>query len=216
MRKSSVKFNAKALANLLMKDIVQEQNALLIDYAKNKIVEIGDMIKTYHSKNHMDRTGHLLNSLLWGVSYQGKLVDGGFYRQASAKGESYLHEWMSGDTKYLIPVDGRALAQQYLQSYGNNGARGWRVFFAILAPYWGYWERGFKMKSGGGIVYKGTSRERKMPQIIGKTYRFAVMTEFYDQVKADLKPARVRFRVSVPKYAKDELDRKWNKYANID
>ena len=208
MRKSSVKFNAKALANLLMKDIVKEQNALLIDYAKNKIVEIGDMIKTYHSKNHMDRTGHLLNSLLWGVSYQGKLVKGGFYRQARVKGESYLHEWMSGDTKYLIPVDGRALAQQYLQSYGNNGARGWRVFFAILAPYWGYWEKGFRMVSEG----RGSKAYSKG---IRSFYRFAVMTEFYDQVKADLKPARVRFRVSVPKYMKDELDRKWKKYANI-
>jgi hypothetical protein len=198
MRKSSVKFNAKALANLLMKDIVKEQNALLIDYAKNKIVEIGDMIKTYHSKNNMDRTGHLLNSLLWGVSYQGKLVKGGFYRQARVKGVSYLHEWMSGDTKYLIPVDGRALAQQYLQSYGNNGARGWRVFFAILAPYWGYWEKGHVNHRANRVL------------------QFAVMTEFYDQVKAELKPARVRFRVSVPKYMKDELDRKWNKYANID
>lgn len=198
MRKSSVKFNAKALANLLMKDIVKEQNALLIDYAKNKIVEIGDMIKTYHSKNHMDRTGHLLNSLLWGVSYQGKLVKGGFYRQARVKGESYLHEWMSGDTKYLIPVDGRALAQQYLQSYGNNGARGWRVFFAILAPYWGYWEKGHVNHRANRVL------------------QFAVMTEFYDQVKAELKPARVRFRVSVPKYTKEQLDRKWNKYANID
>lgn len=198
MRKSSVKFNAKALANLLMKDIVKEQNALLIDYAKNKIVEIGDMIKTYHSKNNMDRTGHLLNSLLWGVSYQGKLVKGGFYRQARVKGESYLHEWMSGDTKYLIPVDGRALAQQYLQSYGNNGARGWRVFFAILAPYWGYWEKGHVNHRANRVL------------------QFAVMTEFYDQVKAELKPARVRFRVSVPKYTKEQLDRKWNKYANID
>lgn len=197
MRKSSVKFNAKALANLLMKDIVKEQNALLVDYAKNKIVEIGDMIKTYHSKNHMDRTGHLLNSLLWGVSYQGKLVKGGFYRQARVKGESYLHEWMSGDTKYLIPVDGRALAQQYLQSYGNNGARGWRVFFAILAPYWGYWEKGHVNHRANRVL------------------QFAVMTEFYDQVKADLKPARVRFRVSVPKYTKEQLDRKWEKYANI-
>lgn len=209
MRKSSVKFNAKALANLLMKDIVKEQNALLIDYAKNKIVEIGDMIKTYHSKNNMDRTGHLLNSLLWGVSYQGKLVKGGFYRQARVKGESYLHEWMSGDTKYLIPVDGRALAQQYLQSYGNNGARGWRVFFAILAPYWGYWEKGFRMVSEG----RGSKAYSKG---IRSFYGFAVMTEFYDQVKADLKPARVRFRVSVPKYTKEQLDRKWNKYANID
>ena len=199
-------FNAKSMAAAMMKNVVAEQNRRLVEYAKEKILAIGNQIQTYHSRNHMDRTGNLLDSLLWGVSYEGKLVEGGFYRDAQARGESYLHEWFSGDVKYLIPVNGRQLAQTYMQKYGNNGAKGWRVFFAILAPYWGYWEKGFTMKSGGGD--SGIPRSTRFMQ-------FAVMTQFYDEIKKDLKPARVRFRVSVAKYNRTKLEKKWKKYANL-
>lgn len=199
-------FNAKSMAAAMMKNVVAEQNRRLVEYAKEKILAIGNQIQTYHSRNHMDRTGNLLDSLLWGVSYEGKLVEGGFYRDAQARGESYLHEWFSGDVKYLIPVNGRQLAQTYMQKYGNNGAKGWRVFFAILAPYWGYWEKGFTMKSGGGD--SGIPRSTRFMQ-------FAVMTQFYDEIKKDLKPARVRFRVSVAKYNRTKLEKKWEKYANL-
>ena len=199
-------FNAKSMAAAMMKNVVAEQNRRLVEYAKEKMLAIGNQIQTYHSRNHMDRTGNLLDSLLWGVSYEGKLVEGGFYRDAQARGESYLHEWFSGDVKYLIPVNGRQLAQTYMQKYGNNGAKGWRVFFAILAPYWGYWEKGFTMKSGGGD--SGTPRSTRFMQ-------FAVMTQFYDEIKKDLKPARVRFRVSVAKYNRTKLEKKWEKYANL-
>ena len=199
-------FNAKSMAAAMMKNVVAEQNRRLVEYAKEKILAIGNQIQTYHSRNHMDRTGNLLDSLLWGVSYEGKLVEGGFYRDAQARGESYLHEWFSGDVKYLIPVNGRQLAQAYMQKYGNNGAKGWRVFFAILAPYWGYWEKGFTMKSGGGD--SGIPRSTRFMQ-------FSVMTQFYDEVKQDLKPARVRFRVSVAKYNRTKLEKKWEKYANL-
>ena len=199
-------FNAKSMAAAMMKNVVAEQNRRLVEYAKEKILAIGNQIQTYHSRNHMNRTGNLLDSLLWGVSYEGKLVEGGFYRDAQARGESYLHKWFSGDVKYLIPVNGRQLAQTYMQKYGNNGAKGWRVFFAILAPYWGYWEKGFTMKSGGGD--SGIPRSTRFMQ-------FAVMTQFYDEVKQDLKPARVRFRVSVAKYNRTKLEKKWEKYANL-
>lgn len=199
-------FNAKSMAAAMMKNVVAEQNRRLVEYAKEKILAIGNQIQTYHSRNHMDRTGNLLDSLLWGVSYEGKLVEGGFYRDAQARGESYLHEWFSGDVKYLIPVNGRQLAQTYMQKYGNNGAKGWRVFFAILAPYWGYWEKGFTMKSGGGD--SGIPRSTRFMQ-------FSVMTQFYDEIKKDLKPARVRFRVSVAKYNRTKLEKKWEKYANL-
>ena len=199
-------FNAKSMAAAMMKNVVAEQNRRLVEYAKEKILAIGNQIQTYHSRNHMDRTGNLLNSLCWGVSYNGKLVEGGFFRDAvlNNKGiaktsESFLHEWFSGDVKNLIPVNGRQLAQTYMQKYGNNGAKGWRVFFAILAPYWGYWEKGFTMKSGGGD--SGIPRSTRFMQ-------FSVMTQFYDEIKKDLKPARVRFRVSVAKYNRTKLEKK--------
>jgi hypothetical protein len=193
------------MAASMMKIAVSEQNRRLIEYAKAKIIEIGDEIQTYNSKNHMDRTGHLLDSLLWGVSYDGKLVEGGFYRSSQARGDSYLHEWFSGDEKYLLPVNGRQVAQNYMQKYGNNGASGWRVFFAILAPYWGYWEKGFTMRSGGGN--SGIPNSSRFLQ-------FAVMTQFYDVIKNDLKPARVRYRISVAKYEHEKLKKRWERYAN--
>ena len=213
LKSKVIGFNAKSMAAAMMKNVVAEQNRRLVEYAKEKILAIGNQIQTYHSRNHMDRTGNLLNSLCWGVSYNGKLVEGGFFRDAvlNNKGiaktsESFLHEWFSGDVKYLIPVNGRQLAQTYMQKYGNNGAKGWRVFFAILAPYWGYWEKGFTMKSGGGD--SGIPRSTRFMQ-------FAVMTQFYDEIKKDLKPARVRFRVSVAKYNRTKLEKKWEKYANL-
>ena len=62
------------------------------------------------------------------------------------------------------------------------------------------------MKSGGGD--SGIPRSTRFMQ-------FAVMTQFYDEVKQDLKPARVRFRVSVAKYNRTKLEKKWEKYANL-
>lgn len=219
-------FNAKSMAAAMMENVVAEQNRRLVEYAKEKILAIGNQIQTYHSRNHMDRTGNLLNSLCWGVSYNGKLVEGGFFRDAvlNNKGiaktsESFLHEWFSGDVKYLIPVNGRQLAQTYMQKYGNNGAKGWRVFFAILAPYWGYWEKGFTLIHGASVnpnAKKNGRLQQGYTGIRGATFKqFAVMTQFYDEIKKDLKPARVRFRVSVAKYNRTKLEKKWEKYAGL-
>ena len=126
----------KRLASTLLKPLVEKQTELLVDYAKSKVIEIGDYIQTAPTINQMDRTGHLLNSLCWGVSYQGKLVDSGFYRNAiTHKGRPYgwnpdgthkytdkseLHEWSPDISE---EVNGRKLAKEYLKSYGNNGSR---------------------------------------------------------------------------------------------
>lgn len=209
MAKSSLTgWNPETLKKQMMENVVAYNNTRLVDYAKDTIAKIGNKIMSYHSKNHMDRTGNLLNSLCWGVSYKGKLVEGGFFRDAvhNDKGiaktsESFLHEWFSGDEKYLIPVDGRQLAEEYLQKVGNTGSSGWKVFFAILAPYWGYWEEGFNMKANGRPI---------------GFFKFAVMAETYDQVRKDLKPARkYYFNVSVPQYSHQKLVEKWNKQAGF-
>lgn len=209
MAKSSLTgWNPEMLKKQMMENAVAYNNARLVDYAKETIAKIGNKIKSYHSKNNMDRTGNLLNSLCWGVSYKGKLVEGGFFRDAvlNDKGiaktsESFLHEWFSGDEKYLIPVNGRQLAEEYLQKVGNTGSSGWKVFFAILAPYWGYWEEGFNMKANGRPI---------------GFFKFAVMAETYDQVRKDLKPARkYYFNVSVPQYSHQKLIDKWNKQAGF-
>lgn len=201
MTKTRVQFDKGALHNAIYENVKNEQIYRLIVYAQEKIEEIGNKIASYNSINHMDRSGNLLDSLCWGVSYEGKLVEGGFYRPKTALYESSLHEFFSGewydhkagrweglDYTQMPPVNGHELAQQYLDKYGNNGTKGFRVFFAILAPYWGYWEKGFHFKKKA------------------MTLRFAVMAEFYDQVKRDLRPKTKKyFNVSVPKYTSTGL-----------
>lgn len=142
----------------------------------------------------MYRSGHLLRSLCCGVSYDGKLVYSGFYGDIALKSHttwneanttnSYLHEWIPEYEAFQI--DGRQMAQNYIQRYGSAGSgnKTWRVFFAILAPYWGYWETGFNMVHGLG-------KNRK-----SSFHQFAVMTEFYDKVSKDLKPAKVKFQIT--------------------
>ena len=194
MKESKVIFNTRKLAAEMMKNLSAEQTNRLIEYAKQTILEIGDKIQTYHSRNHMYRSGHLLRSLCCGVSYDGKLVYSGFYGDIALKSHttwneanttnSYLHEWIPEYEAFQI--DGRQMAQNYIQRYGSAGSgnKTWRVFFAILAPYWGYWETGFNMVHGLG-------KNRK-----SSFHQFAVMTEFYDKVDKDLKPAKVKFQIT--------------------
>lgn len=179
MKKSQVKFNSKALEKAITDRLIPVQTAQLVAYAKDTIQKIGNAIQAYHSRNHMDRTGNLLNSLCWGVSYRGELAEAGYYREASSLRQSYLHEW-SKEYSNAFPVEGHAAAANYIQKYGATYTDGWRVFFAILAPYWGYWEEGFTFRSKRRTGFM----------------QFAVMTQFYDTVTKELKPAKVYFRIT--------------------
>ena len=204
MKESKVIFDAKKLAAEMMKNLSAEQTNRLIEYAKQTILEIGNKIQTYHSRNHMYRSGHLLRSLCCGVSYDGKLVYSGFYGDIVLKRHttsweenttnSYLHEWIPEHEAFQIDV--RQMAQNYIQRYGSAGSgnKTWRVFFAILAPYWGYWETGFTLIHGGAVHYKKNGEKSKFRGAQFK--QFAVMTEFYDKVGKDLKPAKVKFQIT--------------------
>lgn len=198
MKKTKVKFNVNALREELTKNLVEEQTRRLIVYAEEKIKEIGDKINSYPRANHMDRTGNLLNSLCWGVAYDNDLKASGFYRNASSTKLSYLHERYEESKAY--PVDGHAEAEKYIRMYGKLGSGGgtWRVWFAVLAPYWGYWEEGFTMRSRNSSAFM----------------RFAVMSQFYDKVTQELKPAKVTYKTSSPKYSKESLHKDYNTRVN--
>lgn len=207
-------FNADKWEKDLIKYWVGQQNARLIAYAKEKIQEIGNRISSYHSRHHMDDTGNLLDSLCWGVSYDGKPIASGFYRSQKATQAALMHGWSlvefregSGKQKWDYEnkiknpfsemhagesVWGHQRAAEYLERAGAKSKAGqWKVFFAILAPYWGYWEKGFNMKLPKG----------------GTTFlRFWVMAETYDSVKNELKPMRTSPpRIYVDKYASKSL-----------
>ena len=200
-----VGFSADKMRKQLTNYLVGQQTARLISYARKTIEEIGNEIQS----RGFDRTGNLLNSLCWGVSYNGKLVDYGFFTDGNTRGESYLHEWSfvewkdRGAWSSQFPswiksdaseeVHGRELAENYIQKYGNDGSNGWKVFWAILAPYWGYWEKGFNLRHGFGAK-RSSFRQ------------FVVMANVRDKVKSDIKPARkIYFHVSVAKYTSKSL-----------
>lgn len=182
---------------------VKEQTRLLIEYAEKEIVKLGSRMSSYASKNGLDRTGNLLNSLCWGVTYNGQKQGSGFFRPAILHNKgmdggttSYLHEFFSNDMEV---VNGRQLAEDFIQSYNGSSGK-WEVFFAVLAPYWGYWEGGFTMKGGGGTVYGGRKQQRDIPRF-SRHIQFQVMTHVFDDVRMDLKPAKTHITVYRPTYS---------------
>lgn len=194
MRKSRViGLNASKMKEQMMDFVVEEQNSRLVAYAKNKIQDIGEKILA--TPYGMDRTGNLLDSLSWFVSYRGKLIESGFFREQTATRDSYLHELYSADVREMFPVYGHGLAEQFIKRWYGKYQKGWYVGFAILAPYWGYWEQGH---------YNVLTR---------KMERFAIMAEIYDSVKQELKPADVMFLKSKPT---NDLSRMLKMKKNMD
>ena len=191
MKPSVVKFNTEELKKVLFENLSKEQTRRFIEYAVRKIRLLGDAIQLYHSKHNMDRTGNLLDSLCWGVMYNGKLQACGFYRQQQrASKQSYLHEFWP-DVAWIYPVYGRGEAELFLKNVKFKGSsKGWSVFFAILAPYWGYWETGFTLQ-------RGRTKRR---------------LQFRDQMMADLRPAKLHIEVHREKY--QHKARKYKKRFN--
>lgn len=195
MSNSVVVFDSKALAKDILNNLVPYQTNLLIDYAMVEIKKLGDRIASYNDANGLDRTGNLLNSLCWGVTYDGALKASGFYREEVHKtrtnrlgqtrglgvgggSDSFLHEFFGNDAEL---VEGRKLAKEYLQNVKGKSNK-WTMFFAILAPYWGYWESGFRMVT------------------TNKRMQFQAMVYVYYDVIRDLKPAKTSITVYRPKY----------------
>ena len=185
---------------------VGQQTARLIAYAKDKIQQIGNKINSYPSRKHLDNTHNLLDSLCWGLSYNQNLISSGFYREQKATEASYLHEWWKGgsvrDRKtgsfesfdhYNLPaIYGHQLAEKFLSKFASSSRAkksGWTLFFAILTPYWGYWEKGFTMKAKWG----------------SRSLQFPVMAETRDEVKGELVGANISFSVYVENYTNTGL-----------
>ena len=172
-----MKFNAKKFGNDLLSQIVREQNKRLVVYATEEMQRIGNDISVADTKNNLDRTGNLLDSLCYAVFYNGKRQKIGYYRSETAIEDSHLHEYSNPKGP---SVNGHFLAKQFITSYKPKDS-GWEVFFAVLAPYWGYWEKGFTHP------------------ISNQFYQWQVMTHHFDVVKAELEPAKVTFETYMPK-----------------
>lgn len=173
MKASKVIFPKKAIEKQIFSKMSALQTEMLINYATNEIQLIGNDISVFPHANNLDRTGNLLDSLCWAVYYNGNRKKSGYYRPMQAMEVSHLHEYSRpmGEA-----VSGHYMAQQFIQRYKPTNDKGWELFFAVLAPYWGYWETGFQTRSG-------------------KELRWQVMTRHYDVVSRDLNPANVTFHI---------------------
>ena len=162
---------------------IGEQTKRLVTYAQEEIKRIGDRITTYASMHHMDDKGNLLDSLCWGVWYRGEMCKSGFYRQALASKTTYLHAFSPSIRE---EVNGHAFAKAFLDGYSPRTTSGWEVLWGVLAPYWGYWESGFKFKTRGRVE--------------GEILKFAVMTEEYDNISKVFGSNQTLLEVHVPSY----------------
>lgn len=181
IRPSKLIFNATKAKKEIERNVFQEQTLRLTAYAEEQIGKIAEKILSCATRNNLDRTGNLLDSLVWGVYFNGALKKNGYYRKNTAIEDSYLHEY---STDQRETVNGYSLAQTFIAQYSPKETNGWEVVWAICAPYWGYWEKGFEH------VFSNIR------------FQFSVMSQRYDVIRKQLKPAKVSFHTYVPKYGK--------------
>ncbi len=175
---TKLKFNANEFRKELMagkREWEKEQTRRLAVYAAEEITKIGDKIG-------MKDTGNLLDSLCWGLWFNGNLVKNGYYRSTpEATYDSYLHALSPMPPKES--VNGRYLAQTFLAQYQPIEEHGWELVWGALAPYYAYWESGHNNK------------------LLKQYVRFTAMAERYDHIEAKMLPqARVRFICTVTGY----------------
>lgn len=180
VKKTRVRFNVEKYRKAVMKHVAEEQNLRLIAYAQDEITKMGDSLKEKMKEKPSDRTHNMLNSLVWAVYYDGKEKKHGYYRKSSStKGKAYLHELSDNPRE----VNGRELAKEFLRTYQPRVNNGWEIVWAILAPYYAYWEMGHENR------------------FYGKFVKFDMMTQRYDHIRNTLgNLAKVSFSVNVPKY----------------
>ena len=157
MKHVTTKFNEDVFKNAWSKAIVIEQTKRLEKYAQK---ELSQMAGNHEFRN---RTYNLQDSLCWILFYNGEKRSYGFYGGGRASEASVLHAW--GNAAYQKEINGRELAQSFVDSYTPTVQNGWEVVWASVAPYGSYLEQG---KTPMGIIFR-------------------VITQEYDNIKKTLK-----------------------------
>ncbi len=171
MKYVTTKFNAEVFRKSWSNAVVVKQTKLLEDYA---VQEMNKMAKTHDFKND---TYNLQDSLCWALYYNGEQRSYGFYGGGQARDKSFLHAW--GKKESRVSVDGRGLAEAFVNEYEPTVKSGWEIIFAAVAPYGAYLELGSTPR---GVLFRVISQE-------------------YDQIKRTLSsPCVVTFEINAPTY----------------
>lgn len=136
---------------------INVQTNMLLEYAPVMLK------KAYQNSTFKNRTYNLADSYIWVVYYKGKV-----------KGSGYL--WggkraVVNSTYGTQSVDGRRLANDFIDLYNSVNTSGWEMILAATAPY-------------ASNLETGESRTRQ----------FYVISSIYDEVNSDFKgKAKVNF-----------------------
>jgi len=139
---------------------IDVQTRMLLDYAPKALKD------AYDGKTFKNKTMNLSDSYVWVVYYKGLIQGSGYlWNNSMAQTDSTFHH-----TK----VNGRKLAETFVNSYSAMSSNGWELVFAATAPYSTYLENGTK---------RG---------------RFYVISSIYDEVTSDFKgKAKVNLIINI-------------------
>ncbi|MFA6728468.1 MAG: hypothetical protein WCS17_09690 [Prevotella sp.] len=128
---------------------IDVQTNMLLDYAPKELK------RAYEGKTFKNDTMNLADSYVWVVYYNGIV-----------KGSGYLWAGRTAGTDSSYhggKVNGRELAQTFIDTYTPNGGNGWELVFAATAPYSTYLESGANGR------------------------KFFVLTSIFDEINIDFK-----------------------------
>lgn len=157
-----VKIDVSGLENVkkkLFSRLANRQTEKLLEYAPLMLKN------SFNQKTFKSRTWNLADSYVWVVYYNGEVKGSGYlWNSRFASKDADFHH-----TK----INGRNLAQSFINTYNSQVLRGWEVVWAATAPYATYLENGVKSR------------------------RFKVISSIYDEIVSDFNgKARVQYKTT--------------------
>lgn len=128
-KKARYTFAKKTFYDNIMKNVVREQTARLIAYAKEELYEM------IVSKTFKSRTFNLADSYVYAVYYDGKEQAHGYVGAKMANKQAIYRDKRNPSKEIL--VDGRKEATEFLTKFKSAlpTTNGWVVVWAACAPY---------------------------------------------------------------------------------
>lgn len=135
MMDGQVKFDLSGLKEIreqLFANAVEDQTKRLLEYAPLILK------KAYNEKTFKNDKWNLADSYVWVVYYDGDVMGSGYlWNSKVATSESVFHK---------KKIDGRKLADKFVNNYYSDVSNGWEVVWAATAPYSTYLENGTRGK----------------------------------------------------------------------